>query len=334
MNLMTPFFIGGALALIMDLPLRFLEDRLPAAGRFKRIFSLAVVFSLAAAAAVILLSLVIPQLTASVSSLGKSLPTLWEKFRQQAEVLAERLPLLKAPLGYLSRYDFNSLIQRGIQSLLESPFTVGSTVDVATNVVNAAVDLALGVVLAAYLLARKEQLGREVGLLLDAWLPVPLAGGIREVARLTANTFSAFLSGQCLEAFILGCLFAGFMWLCHFPCVALISVVIGITALVPVFGSFMGCAVGVIVILALEPQKTLWFVVLFLCLQQLEGMCIYPRVVGNKVGLPPLWVLTAVTLGGRLFGVWGMLAFIPVFGVLYAFLREKTHERLKRKNSS
>ena len=142
--------------------------------------------------------------------------------------------------------------------------------------------------------------------------------------------FAAFFSGQCLEAALLGAIFALVLWICHFPCAVLISVMIGITALVPIFGTFVGCAFGTVVILALEPQRLVWFWVLFLCIQQLEGAFLYPRVVGGKVGLPPLWVLVAVTLGGKLFGAAGMLGMIPVFSAGYTLAKEKTCERLKK----
>lgn len=331
MELLKPFFIGGALALLLNFPLRFIEDRLPGKGRGKRALSLAVVFSLALAGTVILLSLIIPQLTASVSSLNQNLPAAWDSLRSWLIEVESKVPLLRPFVAKVENHDFEALLKEGMDWFLDGSGMMTGTVNMAAGMVNGTVDIAVGTVLAAYLLARKETLSREAKLLAEAWLPASAAKSLKEFIFLVGETFSAFLSGQCLEAFILGCVFAAFMWVCHFPCVALISIVIGITALVPVFGTFLGCAVGAVIVLALTPERTLWFLVLFICLQQLEGMCIYPRVVGNKVGLPPLWVLTAVTLGGKLFGAWGMLAMIPVFSVLYALVRKKTLEKLDKR---
>ena len=167
--------------------------------------------------------------------------------------------------------------------------------------------------------------------MLRAYLPDRWTRRILRVAALTEKTFSAFLSGQCLEACILGCMFALSMLICRMPYAPLISLVIAVTALIPIFGSFLGCAVGVLLILTVNPGQALWFIVLFLCLQQIEGNFIYPRVVGNSVRLPAIWVLAAVTLGGRMFGVLGMLVMIPACSVAYALLRQGTERRLRSK---
>ena len=151
------------------------------------------------------------------------------------------------------------------------------------------------------------------------------------MARLTNHTFSKFLSGQCLEACILGSLFAVGMLLCRMPYVTLISVLVAVTALIPVFGAFIGCFVGAFLILVQNPIQAVWFVVLFLCIQQIEGNLIYPKVVGNSVGLPGIWVLMAVTIGGSAMGVVGMLVMIPACSVIYSLLRTATRRKLREK---
>ena len=151
------------------------------------------------------------------------------------------------------------------------------------------------------------------------------------LAALTQTAFAAFFSGQCLEACILGGMFAVAMLVCRLPYAALISVFIGVTALIPIFGSFLGCALGTVLILVDDPARAGWFVGLFLCLQQIEGSLIYPRVVGSSVGLPAIWVLAAVTLGGKLMGVVGMLFFIPLCSVVYALFRDYVKDSLKKK---
>ncbi|NCB03931.1 MAG: AI-2E family transporter, partial [Clostridia bacterium] len=137
----------------------------------------------------------------------------------------------------------------------------------------------------------------------------------------------------CMEAVILGSLFFVAMSIFRFPYALMISVLIAVTALIPIFGAMIGCVVGALLILIVAPQKVLWFIILFLVVQQLEGNLIYPYVVGNSVGLPPIWVLVAVTLGGSLMGVLGMLLFIPLCSVCYSLLRDDVRLRLDRKKS-
>ena len=146
--------------------------------------------------------------------------------------------------------------------------------------------------------------------------------------RLTNTTFSNFISGQCLEAIILGCLFAVTMLILKMPYIPLVSVIIAVTALIPVVGAFVGCVLGAFFILVDNPLQAVTFVIMFLILQQLENNLIYPRVVGTSIGLPGMWVLVAVTIGGDLMGVGGMLIMIPLASVLYTLLREFTDKRL------
>ena len=182
---------------------------------------------------------------------------------------------------------------------------------------------------AVYILTQKERLGTQARMLLYAFAPRPRADRVVEVAGLAHRTFSKFISGQCTEAVILGSLFAVAMTLCRMPYVLLISVLIAFTALIPIFGAFIGCGVGAFLILVDDPIQALWFVVLFLCLQQIEGNLIYPHVVGSSVGLPSIWVLAAVTVGGSLMGIAGMLVMIPLASVCYSLLRATTHARLR-----
>lgn len=143
------------------------------------------------------------------------------------------------------------------------------------------------------------------------------------------ETFSNFLSGQVIEAMILGILFFISMTIFRMPYALLIGVLIAITALIPIFGAFIGCILGAFLIVMVNPIQALWFIILFLVLQQIEGNFIYPHVVGNSVGLPSIWVLVAVTVGGSVMGVLGMILFIPLFSVIYSIIREIVNERIK-----
>ena len=329
MALLGPFLFGGMLALALNVPMRALEKRLPPKMCCRREMALGAVLFLAGALLVILFALVVPQLAESASALGRAAPAFWGRVQEWLQKTAKNKAILGSLLGGVEALDFNTLVEHA-SALLRKGGWMGGTVDIAAQLASGAADLGVGLVLAAYLLARKEQLASQACAVLDAWLPPRAGHEAKHIAAVFGTVFSAFFSGQCLEAFLLGCIFALALSVCRFPCVALISILIGVTALVPILGTFVGCAFGAVVVLALEPQKTIWFLVLFFCIQQLEGAFLYPRVVGGKVGLPPLWVLVAVTLGGKLFGAAGMLAMIPLFGVVYTLVKEKTCERLKK----
>ena len=163
-----------------------------------------------------------------------------------------------------------------------------------------------------------------------AFIPRGKAEAALEVFSLTYNTFSSFLTGQCVEAVILGSMFVVSMSVLKIPYALLIGIVIAFTALIPIFGAFIGCAIGAFLIFMVNPVKALIFVILFLILQQIEGNLIYPHVVGNSVGLPSIWVLAAVSIGGSLMGIVGMLIFIPIVSVLYALFREIVYLKLKQ----
>ena len=158
------------------------------------------------------------------------------------------------------------------------------------------------------------------------------AEAVIEVCSLTYRTFSNFLTGQCVEAVILGTMFVIAMSIFKMPYAWLIGILIAFTALIPIFGAFIGCAIGAFLIFMIDPIQAFWFIVLFLVLQQIEGNLIYPHVVGNSVGLPSIWVLAAVSIGGSLMGIVGMLIFIPIVSVLYALFREVVYLKLKKNN--
>ena len=199
------------------------------------------------------------------------------------------------------------------------------------GVVSGVSTFVIGLIFSFYLLMQKEKLARQGRQVLYALLPERKADHALDILRLSSRTFSSFLSGQCLEAVILGTLFVIAMTIFRMPYALLVGVLIALTALIPIVGAFIGCAVGAILIAITDPWKALMFIVLFLVLQQIEGNLIYPHVVGSSVGLPSIWVLAAVTLGGNLMGIVGMLFFIPLCSVLYALFRGYVQKRLVEK---
>ena len=324
-ELAAPFLWGGVLAFVLHVPLRAIEQRLP--RRWKRcrrgaalVLTLLSVLALLAWA----VGLLLPQLARTAVSLAERLPAAWDTLCLHLLRLRARWPLLHGLLGSWQPPDWSRLLPR-----LGGPELVSSTVTAAQGLVSGAVHFFIGLAFALYLLAEKEHLAAQGRMLLYAFLPVQRADSLLEVAALAEKTFSGFLSGQCLEACILGGMFAAGMLLFRMPYVALVSILIAATALLPVFGTLAGCVLGTLLIAVERPGQALWFVVLFVCIQQLEGSLVYPRVVGSSVGLSPIWVLGAVTLGGSLFGVPGILGMIPLCAVLYALLRRAVYRRLR-----
>ena len=218
-----------------------------------------------------------------------------------------------------------SFLKNGAGSFL------GGTVEAAMSIISGVSTFFIAFVFSCYVLLQKERLNIQVRKLMYAFLPQDWTNIFIALGSVTHRTFSNFLTGQCVEAVVIGVMFFVVMSIFDFPYAMLISVLIAFTALIPVFGAFIGCGVGTVLILLVNPMKGLIFVVMFLVLQQIEGNFIYPHVVGNSVGLPSIWVLAAVSVGGSLMGVVGMLIFIPIVSVMYTLLRGIVNRRLKEK---
>lgn len=220
-------------------------------------------------------------------------------------------PEIAAWLGGLT-VDWKSLLGNMVD-FVSSGFgsVVSSTISATKSVAGAVSTAFVALVFAIYVLLQKEKLGLQCRKTLYALLPKAGADRIVEVCRLSHRVFSSFITGQCVEAVILGAMFFVVMTVIRMPYALLVGCLIAVTALIPIVGAFIGCAVGAFLLLMISPMQALAFVVLFLVLQQVEGNLIYPHVVGSSVGLPSIWVLAAVSTGGSLMGVAGMLLFIP-----------------------
>ncbi len=344
LHILFPFILGCAIAFILSVPMERIQKMVFArplkkatgkkARRLEKLTNpvsllLSILFVLALL--FIVTALVLPQLASTVTDLTQSMP-------KKINLLAERLQTLLAAypevLAWLLsiQIDWQQLIS-GIADFFQSGGgnIFDSTIGVAKGILSAFTTFFIGFVFACYILLQKETLGRQCRKLLFAFLPEKYAKRTVEICTLTHGIFASFLTGQCLEAVILGCLFFLSMSLLRLPYALLAGVFIAFTALIPIFGAFIGCLVGVFLILTVNPAQALIFLILFLVLQQLEGNLIYPHVVGGSVGLPSIWVLAAVTIGGSLFGIIGMLVCIPIVSVLYTLLREATNHRLKEK---
>ena len=336
-----PFILGGAIAFVFNVPMHFIENRL-IQEKWKEKYKivrktarpvslvLTIIFVIGIVAAV--LFGVLPQLTGTIAKLGYSIQTFIPKVQEWAN---DWFHNNKEVMAYVNQLEFNwdkvievavDWVSNGAGNIVESGVTA------AVNIVSGFATFFIAFVFACYILLQKEKLGVQAKKVLFAFVQKGRAEAAIEGCSLTYRTFSNFLTGQCMEAVILGTMFVIAMSIFKMPYAWLIGILIAFTALIPIFGAFIGCAVGTFLIFMIHPIQALWFIVLFLVLQQIEGNLIYPHVVGNSVGLPSIWVLAAVSIGGSLMGVVGMLIFIPIVSVLYALFREIVYLKLKKNN--
>lgn len=335
LGILAPFLLGGAIAFILNVPMRAIERHLmPKSKRAEPVRRpLALVLTLVAVIGVLVLasSVIGPGVGDAVKSIVQQVPAAFERLQAQLQDLQAYLPMLQELLADLDM-DWKAISQKCI-ALVQNwgGSLLSSGGGLIGGVVSGVSTFVIGLIFSFYILLQKERLARQGRQVLYALLPERGADRTLEILRLANRTFSSFLSGQCLEAVILGTLFVIAMTVFRMPYALLVGVLIALTALIPIVGAFIGCAVGALLIAVTDPWKALMFVILFLVLQQIEGNLIYPHVVGSSVGLPSIWVLAAVTLGGSLMGIAGMLFFIPLCSVLYALFRDYIKDRLGEK---
>lgn len=323
-----PVLAGLSLAFVLNVPMSALERLwgrlIRQAGKralLGRVVCLLVCLVGAVGAIVLFFLLITPRVLQSLSSLLSAAPqlldhatALWERACEWAAKHSIELP----PLAL----DLDRLISAAQSQLLDNTRSiVSASIGVISSIFRGVINAVLSLAIAIYVLLKKEKLAEQTKRLLCAALPARMGERVLFVARLTSSAFSRFITGQVAEASVLGVLCLVGMLAFGFPYAALISFVVGVTALIPVLGAFFGIAVGALLILLAEPAKAVWFLVYMIVLQQLETNLIYPRVVARSVGVPALWVLIAVTVGAG-FGVLGMLVAVPAFSVLYALLRQ------------
>ena len=339
-GIIFPFLLGGAIAFVLNVPMNFLEEKIfhnkylkekKAVKKLARPVSLILTIAIVIGVVVLVMFIVIPELTETVLSLGRTIRT----FIPDAQRFLEDLFKDNSEISrWLAGMNLNvdqivnramSFFQNGAGDVLNSTFlAIGSIVSGVTTFV-------IAFVFACYVLLQKEKLRVQVIKVMYAFMPEKRVESCLEVCTLTAKSFSSFLTGQCVEALILGIMFFVVMTVINMPYTLLVAVLIAFTALIPIFGAFIGCVIGAFLILMVDPLKALIFVIVFLVLQQIEGNLIYPKVVGASVGLPSIWVLAAVTIGGNVMGVVGMLIFIPIVSVVYTLFRTSVYKRLKSK---
>ena len=336
-GLLSPFLLGAAIAFILNVPMRGIEGKLSKIKSDGLRRATAILLTLLSFVVVIVgvVLLLIPQIGATFEILAPKIVAFFQRIQESIlGFLKENPDLLKTVSSFvdLEKLNLGGIIEKTMNLLGNSMSSIAtSTLSVVGGITGAMVDGLIGLVFAFYCLASKETLCRQGKKLLYAFLPERISDETLRILALTNRTFSSFISGQCVEACILGGMFAVSMFILRMPYVTLISVLIAVTALIPLVGGFIGCFFGAFFILVNNPMQALIFVIVFLVIQQIEGNLIYPKVVGGSIGLPGMWVLAAVTIGGDLMGVAGMFLMIPLSSVVYTLLREITNKRLAKR---
>ena len=339
-QIIFPFILGGAIVFVINVPMSFLEKKIfenikkenKAARKLARPVSLLLTIVLVVGVIALVMIGVIPQLTKTMGSLMINITDfipqikIWIRdfFHDNREIMK-----------LVDQVQFNpdQAIRWGISLLGNGAGNMmNTTVSAVGSVVSGLATFFIAFSFACYVLFQKEKLHVQVRKVLFAFLPKQKADAFLKVCSLTYRTFANFLTGQCLEAVILGCMFVVTLSILRMPYALLIGVLIAFTALIPIFGAFIGCAVGSFLIFMVSPKQAIIFIIVFLVLQQIEGNLIYPHVVGESVGLPSIWVLAAVTIGGNLMGIVGMLVFIPLLSVVYTIFRKVVYQRLKKRH--
>ncbi|MDR1547674.1 MAG: AI-2E family transporter [Hungatella sp.] len=329
----SPFLLGGVMAFILNVPMRRIEQLLPLKeeSKIRRPLSLCLTLVFVIGLLLLVTFVVMPQLFETVMSLQNSIPAFLTGLKEEAERLFSQNPEIADYINSI-QIDWKSFLENVVGFLTAGAGTVlSSTVSAALSIISGMTTFVIALVFAIYILLQKETLSRQFQKLMRAFLPEEVTLRTFKILTLVSETFSHFLTGQCLEAVILGSMFFLTLSVFRLPYGLLIGVLIAFTALIPMFGAFIGCAIGAFLMLMVKPLDAVIFLIIFFVLQQVEGNFIYPHVVGNSVGLPSIWVLVAVTIGGSAMGIVGMLVFIPLCSVVYAILRGIVNERLEKK---
>ena len=338
MGLMKPFFIGLAIAFVLNIPYMAIWNSLERYNKkfpkLNRLFAIAGAYLLCFGIIGGVIAIVIPELGRSINLLISNSDTYRQNFQN---VLLWLSSFDLSPLAGIDWSQLFASLEQELKMFLEQAMDLLRVLfpqiyDKASGLIHGIINVFIGLVVSVYLLNSKDILCRQAKRMTYAFLPERIADECVDVCRLISQCFSNFISGQLMEACVLGLLCFIGMNIFGFEYAFLISLMIGVTAIVPIVGAFIGTVPAVVLLFLVEPMQALWFLVFILILQQIEGHVIYPKVVGESVGLPALWVMMGIVVGGGLGGVVGMLLGVPLFTVLYKLLSRLVQSRLERKH--
>lgn len=332
-DVLKPFILGGVLAFVLNIPMTKIENIL--SKLFKKnnnknlIRNISITISLALLLAIIVFIafLLIPELVQNIEQLIDNLPGLINHAETFIVDLLDKYPEVQNKIleFFKNSDDINSIISNILN------YVLNGAIDIITNLISGTITLFTALIFAIYMLSQKEYLLKGTKKLCNAYLKKELVEKIMKIGTLANHTFSKFISGQCVEAAILGFIFFIVLSLFRFPYALIISVLTAVTALIPIFGALIAMAIGAILIAINNPFQAIIFIIVFQIIQQIEGNFIYPRVVGKSVGLSPMWTLLAITTCGSLFGIAGMIIGLPLASIIYALIKNDVNIKIKKK---
>lgn len=332
-HLLLPFIIGAIIAFILNIPMTKIESFIK--GKLKNkntklpIRTISITLSLVFFLTFILLIcfLLIPELIDNIQLLIKNIPHFFENIQTWILNLAGNYPEIQTKIQEVFKDTTN--VNNIMINVLN--YIINGSINFIASLISSLFTIFTAIVFAVYMLSQKEYLHRGVTKMMYAYLKKDHVEKITDIASLSNRTFSKFISGQCVEAFILGTIFFVVLTLLRFPYALIISVITTVTALIPMFGAMIAMIIGALLIAVTNPLEAVLFVIVFQVIQQIENNFIYPKVVGKSVGLASMWTLMAVILGGSMFGIVGMIIGLPLASILYAILRKVTNDRLNKK---
>lgn len=331
-KLFLPLIVGIAIAFIINVPMKQIERKVFNIDKRKhkkmiRVISLVLSIVIIFGVIGLILFLVIPELISAINMVGQTIPKDFTWVNDIANKLSDLYPSLEQ---YIKEIDTKSLIETSINS-------AGSFVTVIigflSSLISRIIIFFIGFILSIYILLDKENLARQCNKLLTAFVSDDVRNNVINVVKLSNTTFTNFITGQCLDAILIATLLFIIMSLLHIPYALIIAVLFAVTALIPYIGAFIALAVGVLLIAVTNPIMSLWYVIIFFALQQLDENFTYPKIVGKSVGLPALWALLAALIGGSVFGFIGVIISIPLSSIIYALFREYVNERIEKKKA-
>ena len=332
-DIIFPFILGGALAYILNIPMSFFERKFTRTEKkkkakkktkLKRILAIILSVIVIIFILTLIITLIVPELVNIFNLLIDNIPYYVQEITKFAQNYSQELPNIN---NFLQNLEVENLKKEAIDQGIK---LLTSSISVITNVFSGIATFFIAIFFAMYILIDKEKLKEQTKKLIKAYLGEKRAEKIINVGRISNNIFRSFFTVQCLEATILGVLCILGMIILRIPYAVPIGVLVGLTALIPVVGCFIGIIIGAILILSINPVKVITFIIFVLILQQVEGNVIYPRVVGSSVGLPGMWVLVAVSVGGSLGGILGMLIGVPIASIIYTLVKKDVNKKLNK----
>lgn len=338
----TPFILGAALAFVINVPMTkiegFLFKKVPddpktrlqkCASALKRPVSMLIALILVFGAIVLAGVIIVPQVASGLESLAAALPGAMDRLQEWIDSNAHRINVIE---NLMNKVDIDlESVGRELANTAKGWATaiLDSGFSTVSNIVNGIFQFVIGLVFAIYILLQKEKLGRQGKQIVYAAFSEKTADKIMYITGMTRDVFKGFISGQCVDGIINAILFFIILTILGIPYAVMLSIFSGFMAMIPIIGSFIGAGVGVIIVLIMDPSQVLYFIIMYIIVQQIDGNVIYPLIAGNSMGLPSIWVLMAVTVGGSMMGILGMILFIPICSVLYKLTRHYVLRRLK-----